>query len=108
MVHVPLRCEISPLHVAPVEMTVGRVWSVSLRQVLLRREISPLRFAAVEMTVGREATASFVSFGMTASCLPLCHLEQRYMSVWEVVCRDSIETQSREISGHNACYTIEA
>ena len=27
--------------------------------------------------------------------------------VWEVMYRDSIETQSREISGRNAFYTIE-
>lgn len=52
--------------------------------------------------------ALFAMILLTISCLPLCHLERRYMSVWEVVCRDSIETQSREISGRNASYTIKA
>ena len=57
---------------------------------------------------GRQRRCHSFPLGMPVSCLPLCHLERRYMSVWEVVCRDSIETQSREISGRNASYTIEA
>ena len=55
---IPEVWEISPLRVAPVEMTVGRVWSVSLRHVSLRREISPFRFVAVEMTVEKSSTGT--------------------------------------------------
>ena len=71
-------------------------------------EISPLRFAAVEMTVGREALASFVSFRNDCK-LPAAVSSRAEVHVgMGVVCRDSIETQSREISGRNASYTIEA
>ena len=79
-----------------------------MHSIPLRREISPLRFAAVEMTVEREAPASFVSFRNDCK-LPAAVSSRAEVHVgMESVCRDSIETQSREISGRNAFYTIEA
>ena len=72
------------------------------------REISLLRFAAFEMTVRREARVSSASFWDDYKLLSDVSSRAEGHVGMGVVCRDSIETQSREISGHNVSYTIEA
>ena len=69
-------------------------------------EISPLHVAAVEMTVGQAARVSSASFRNEYK-LPSAVLSRTEVHVgMGVVCRDSIETQSQEISGHNEGCTI--
>ncbi len=59
------------------------------------------------MTVGQVALVSSASFRNDYK-LPAAVSSRAEIHVgMGVVCRDSIETQSREISGRNASYTIE-
>ena len=79
-----------------------------MRPVPLRREIFPLRFVAVEMTVGREAPASFASFRNDYKLPSAVSSRAEVHVVIAINVFSAIETQSREISGRNASYIIEA
>ena len=71
-------------------------------------EISPLHFVAVEMTVEEGSANVIVSFRNDYKLPAAMSSRAEGHVVMGVVCRDSIETQSREISSRNASYTIEA
>ena len=78
----------------------------AMHPISLRREISPLCFAAVEMTVGQVALVSSASFRNDYKLPAAVSSRAEVHVVIAVNVFSAIETQSREISGHNVSCTI--